>query len=230
MKAAITFIILAVITASVRVLGEEKKVLDINGDPVIIGKPYYIKPVYDFGEGVRLSFFRPDLEHPCPQLAVLSGSPLISPREPVAFYTEESVHTQEFGGFVYESTQLLFDFQRMDDFCPGQTGHWKLNHLSEDLYPQITGKGHTDQGSDPFEIKKWKGRYLIYYYESDVRVRKHRIGEEIIYYLEVSPSGDLFQVDFVPVTVDTTLSVKRSVFNRMASNGTKVSNRKYLMS
>ncbi|VVB02656.1 unnamed protein product [Arabis nemorensis] len=213
MKATITFIMVVVITTSVPVLGQDKLVLDVNGKPLRIGDPYYIKPAYNFGDGVWLSFFRPSLETPCPQFAVLSGSPLISPREPVAFFTESSIISkQESGRFVYESTQLAFNFQRMEDFCPGQTGYWELGYRS-DRTRGIVGTGQRNDGYDLFKIKKSRGGYLINHSDRDIRVREYHLGEEFINYLEVGNSGDLFVVEFVPVN--------ERAWNRMASNQTQ---------
>ncbi|KFK41650.1 hypothetical protein AALP_AA2G155000 [Arabis alpina] len=208
MKAAITFIILVAITASVPVLGQDKTVLDVNGKPLRIGDPYYIKPV-NSDDGVWLSFFRPSLDTPCPQYAVLSGSPLISPREPVAFFTESR---QESGRYVYESNQLVVNFQRMEDVCQGQTGYWELGYRS-DRSKGIVGTGQrNNDGNDFFKIKKSRGGYLITYSDRDIRVREYRLGEEYISYLEVGNTGNQFVVEFVPAY--------QRASNQMASNGT----------
>jgi len=214
MKAAIAFILLSAITASVAVQGQEEAVKDVNGNPIRDSKSYYMKPViesnFEIGnpEGVWLSFFRPTPSDPCPQLAVVSGITYASPREPVLIY----VVGQKGGlGIVYESTKVFLKFQRMEDFCPNQDGFWRN---SNDEYPSfISGTNPPSTGFASFKIKKSNLGYKLYYEGYVIRVHKRAFRTEGILYLDIDnrDSSNPLEINFVPVAVrDEIQSVNQS--------------------
>ncbi|KAL0701403.1 hypothetical protein Bca4012_057525 [Brassica carinata] len=169
MKAAIIFTILAVIAAPVAVLGEYEEVKDVNGNPVIAEKPYYI-----IFSDEWVSYYGQDDSTPCPQFAVVSIDPLRAPRQPVLIYLESPPSLSSGQDHVLEHTEVRFKFQKMDDSCPGQTGIWKPT-----TWPRIRVNGTMESEEGTFKLSRANMGYWIElgYGEHKVVMNEHELDE-----------------------------------------------------